>query len=138
MNFAFYKDLPIEARNIRQKVFIDEQGFKHEFDHIDPIATHLVIFEDDTAVATARLFKGKTEKDFIIGRIAVLPDYRNKHLGAQIMALLENKIKELGGKTIYLLAQCRAQRFYEKQGYEIQGEPIMDEFCKHINMVKTL
>jgi len=138
MNFKFYNTLPLEARNIRQQVFVTEQGFQQEFDNIDSIATHLVIFEGEVAVATARLFKGKTEKDFIVGRIAVLPEYRKQHLGAKIMELLENKVQELGGKTIYLLAQCRAQNFYEKQGYQAQGETTMDEACPHINMAKTL
>lgn len=138
MEHIFYNTLPPVAANIRQQVFVDEQGFQHEFDDIDNSALHLVLWENDVALATARLFAGETKGAFIVGRIAVLPAYRNKHLGAKIMELLEDKIKELQGKTIFLSAQCRVQPFYEKQGYKAQGEPTMDEFCPHINMIKTL
>ena len=34
--------LPLEAKNIRETVFVNEQGFNYEFDDIDDIATHLV------------------------------------------------------------------------------------------------
>jgi len=138
MHFKFYKDLPVEARNIRQKIFVDEQGFQHEFDAIDNIAAHLVIFENNIPVSTARLFKGKPKEAFIVGRIAVLPEYRNKHIGAKIMEILENKIKELGGETIVLSAQCRVRPFYEKQGYEAHGKSYLEGLCPHIKMAKPL
>jgi predicted GNAT family N-acyltransferase len=138
MHFEFYKDVPIEARNIRQKVFVEEQGFKHEFDAIDNTATHLLVFENNVAIATARFFNGKTKKEFIIGRIAVLPKYRNKHIGAEMLEILQKKINELGGDIIILSAQCRVQPFYEKQGYKAQGQTYLEDFCKHIKMVKTL
>jgi len=138
MNHTFYDTLPAAAQEIRQKVFVEEQGFKHEFDTMDNTATHLLMFENNVAVATARFFKGKTKKEFIIGRIAVLPEYRNKHIGAEIMKILQGKINELGGDIIVLSAQCRVQPFYEKQGYKAQGQTYLEDFCEHIKMVKRL
>jgi len=138
MNYKFYTALPLGAHDIRQKVFVDEQGFQNEFDAIDNVAVHLVIFEDNIPVSTARLFKGKIEDEFIVGRIAVLPEYRNKHIGAKIMEILENKIKELGGETIVLSAQCRVRPFYEKQGYKAQGESYLEGLCPHIKMAKPI
>ena len=32
MNYQFYKTLPQEAKMIREKVFVEEQGFNNEFD----------------------------------------------------------------------------------------------------------
>ena len=98
----------------------------------------MIIFDDNGAIATARLFRGKSEENFIVGRIAVLPTYRNKHIGAKMMEILQTKIKELGGKTIVLSAQCRVRPFYEKQGYEAQGQAYLEGLCEHIKMVKTL
>jgi predicted GNAT family N-acyltransferase len=138
MNYKFYAALPPEAHDIRQKVFVDEQGFKHEFDTIDNTAIHLIVFNDAKAIATARLFKGKSQEEFIVGRIAVLPEYRDKHIGAEMMEILQNKIQELGGKTIVLSAQCRVRPFYEKQGYNAQGQSYLDGLCEHIKMVKTM
>ena len=39
--------LPLEAVRIRTEVFIDEQGFKDEFDEIDDTAIHLVLYNND-------------------------------------------------------------------------------------------
>ena len=39
-----YHTLPVEAKAIREEVFVKEQGFVHEFDDTDQIATHLVLF----------------------------------------------------------------------------------------------
>ena len=138
MNYKFYTALPQEAHDIRQQVFVDEQGFQHEFDTIDAKAVHLIIFNEVKAIATARLFNGKTQGEFIVGRIAVLPEYRNKHIGAEMMEILQKRIKELGGKEIVLSAQCRVRPFYEKQGYKAQGQPYLEGLCEHIKMVKTM
>ena len=35
-----YNFLPDEAKEIRIKVFVEEQGFKQEFDELDSICTH--------------------------------------------------------------------------------------------------
>ena len=32
MNYQFFNKLPEEAKMIRQKVFVEEQGFQNEFD----------------------------------------------------------------------------------------------------------
>ena len=34
MNYKIYDQLPIEAKEIRIKVFMEEQGFKDEFDDL--------------------------------------------------------------------------------------------------------
>ena len=64
--------LPLEAKNIRETVFVNEQGFNYEFDDIDDIATHLVLYTDDKAAATCRFFIDKVKDTYLIGRIAVL------------------------------------------------------------------
>ena len=59
--------LPLEAKNIRETVFVNEQGFNYEFDDIDDIATHLVLYTDDKAAATCRFFIDKV-KDTLLNR----------------------------------------------------------------------
>ena len=48
-----YAKLPREAAMIRQEVFVEEQGFELEFDEIDPIAQHIVLFENGAPIAPA-------------------------------------------------------------------------------------
>ena len=58
MQIKKYDYLPEEASRIRQKVFCQEQGFDDEFDDMDAIATHIVLFDADKPVATCRIFPG--------------------------------------------------------------------------------
>ena len=135
----FYDRLCEPAKSIREQVFIKEQGFQNELDEFDDTAIHLVLYQNESAVATGRLIE-KAEKDgtFIIGRVAVLPQYRELHLGSDLLKLLEGKAKSLNAKKIEISAQCRAQKFYEKNGYRASGEIFLEESCEHIHMEKSL
>ncbi len=133
----FYKELPDEAKAIRTEVFIEEQGFKNEFDDDDSRCIHAVIFANGTAAATGRIFPPENGV-CIIGRIAVRKAFRGKDIGGKTVLLLEEKARELGAEKIALSAQCRVSVFYEKLGYSASGEIYSDEFCPHIHMEKTL
>lgn len=41
---------------IRIKVFMEEQGFKNEFDDIDNRAIHIVLYKEGKPVGTCRVF----------------------------------------------------------------------------------
>ena len=136
MKFQFNKPLPLEAKIIREKVFVLEQGFENEFDEIDDIAYHLVVFQDDKPIGCARMFV--ENEHMVLGRIAVLKEYRHLHIGSQILQKLEDKAKSLGYHETVLSAQVRAKSFYEKNGYVCFGEEYLDEYCPHIHMKKIL
>lgn len=123
-----------DAKLIRQLVFVQEQGFKNEFDEIDEIAYHLVIYRDKKAIATGRMFIENNSA--ILGRIAVIKEFRHQGFGKKVIECLENKVQDMGYQLIYLSAQLQAQSFYEKQGYIIQGNSYYDEWCLHIRMKK--
>ena len=89
-----YNFLCTEAKTIREKVFMEEQGFKNEFDEYDEMVPHAVLFMEGRAVATGRLLPGERSGDFIIGRVAVLPEFRGRNLGAQIMLVLEQEARK--------------------------------------------
>lgn len=56
MFIKIYDEIPEEAKTIREAVFINEQGFKDEFDEIDDVAKHVLLFEGDIPVGTCRFF----------------------------------------------------------------------------------
>lgn len=126
----------LAAKDIRRKVFMNEQGFKNEFDSLDDIAFHAVIYDDNNGIATARLYQD--ENGWHIGRVAVLPQYRRQKLGEEVMLALESHAKRQGISEITLSAQVQAVGFYEKLGYKKLNDLHMDEFCPHITMKKTL
>ena len=55
MNYKIYDQLPQEAKKIRIKVFMEEQGFKDEFDDLDDLCQHLVVF-DNQPIGTCRFY----------------------------------------------------------------------------------
>lgn len=131
-------ELPQCAKDIRQEVFINEQGFINEFDDIDKSAWHMVIYDEETPLACCRFFRDDTANKFIIGRLAVLKKYRGKQLGTLMIKEAEKYIKSIGGEKLSLSAQLRVKEFYEKQGFSASGETYFDEYCEHIHMEKAL
>lgn len=133
-----YHTLPLEAKEIREEVFMKEQGFVNEFDDIDSIATHLVLFWEGQPAGVCRFFPTKEPGVWDFGRLAVRKAYRDKHLGSLLVQEAERQIRDQGGAKLALMAQIRVQKFYEKNGYTPFGEPCDDEGCPHIWMVKVL
>lgn len=133
-----YDYIPEEAHLIRETVFMEEQGFHNEFDEIDSYAKHLVLFDENTPIASCRFFKQESYEDYFIGRIAVIKEYRGKNVVTDLIKAAETQIKNIGGKRIFLHAQCRAKKFYEKQGYSSYGEIALEENCPHIWMYKKV
>ena len=138
MEIKQYSTLPEESKKLRAKVFLDEQGFSAEFDEIDDIAVHMVLYIDNKAAAVCRVFYDENKQSYMIGRVAVEKEYRSQHLGAKIMQTAESYIKQVGGTSAKLSAQCRMSGFYKKLGYNPIGEEYLDEFCPHIMMFKEL
>ena len=136
INFKVTNNLTEEEKMIRETVFIDEQNFKTEFDEIDDIATHIVMYLDNQPVGCCRLYK--QDNEYHIGRIAVLKPYRGKGYGEKILLEAEKVAKEKGADCINLSAQVRASGFYEKLGYKKHGEIYFDEYCEHIAMKKDI
>ena len=136
MNYQFFNKLPQEAKMIREKVFVEEQGFENEFDQQDEHSWHLVIYDYRTPIGCARMFD--QDGEMVFGRIAVLKEKRGRHLGSYILHELEKKAKELGYQQATLSAQVRAKAFYEKNGYEAYGEEYLDEYCPHVHMKKKI
>lgn len=137
LNIQIFHKLPVYAVDIRNEVFVKEQGFKEEFDAADETAAHIVGFVDGRSVATSRIIR-QADGSYMIGRIAVRKEFRKLGLGAEIIAASEELIAEAGGKIIFIHAQLQAVPFYEKQGYSPTGEADEDEGCPHLMLIKKL
>ena len=113
MFIKIYDEIPEEAKTIREAVFIKEQGFKDEFDEIDDVAKHVLLF-------------------------AVRKEFRGRRYGEKVLQGAEKAVRDLGGKVVELSAQCRVADFYNKQGYTGLNDIHMDEYCPHTWMRKEL
>jgi len=128
------KELFKIAHNIRDDVFIKEQNVpkKIEFDGQDDDATHYLIFDDITPVATARW--RITDNGIKLERFAVIKSYRNKGYGNLILTEILADVKPYE-KTIYLNAQTEAIHFYERHGFVKQGDEFLEADIKHYQMI---
>lgn len=136
IEFKVTNNLSDDEKMIRDTVFVEEQGFKIEFDDIDEFATHIVMYLDNKPVGCCRFFE---DKDcWHIGRISVLKPYRGNGFGEKIVIEAEKTAKQVGAKSISLSAQVRVSHFYEKLGYKKYGDIYFDEYCEHIVMIKNL
>lgn len=139
MKISVYETFPDCAKEIREAVFIKEQGFQNELDETDHEAAHLVAFnEHKIPVATCRVFWNAAMNAYTLGRLAVIQQYRGQDIGSAMLAEAEKYVREKGGKTLILHSQCRAVEFYKKSGYTEFGEIEDDEGCPHIWMEKVV
>lgn len=139
MDIKIFDKIPGEARFIRETVFLDEQGFEKEYDENDNIAKHIVIYEDNKAVATCRIYWDDEVNCHHVGRIAVLKPHRGKGLGITVVNEAEKLIKELGGKEVFISGQLRVADFYKnKLGYTQCGDVYLEENCPHVALKKKL
>lgn len=138
MKIIEFDYLPDDSRLLREKIFMEEQGFRDEFDETDRNAIHIVMYDGEKAVATCRIYRAEENGTFIVGRVAVLKELRGRGRGSELVRGIEPIISAHGGKMITLHSQCTAVEFYKRLGYTEYGEIELDEGCPHIWMKKQI
>ena len=136
-----------EALSIRRAVFIEEQAVPEvlEIDEHDgdpatvTSALHVLVRYSGIPVATGRLLlDGPPKENAHIGRVAVRRDYRDRGFGRLVMIALQEEARRRGLPGITLAAQLHAIGFYERLGYRVYGEVLLDAGIEHRWMDLTL
>ena len=89
-----------------------------------------VALEEGQVIGTSGLANfGSAEKpDYFGVAVFVEPEYQEQGIGKQLMAAVEAKAKEICAHKITVRAAIRADRFYEKLGYQYKdGKDILNE-----------
>ena len=119
---------------VRCRVFVEEQGVPMdvEMDGLDPGCVHaLARGPDGSPVGTGRLLpEGR------IGRMAVLPAWRGRGVGREILSALESEARRRGHGRVLLHAQVAARGFYEAAGYRAVGGVFQEAGIPHVAMEK--
>lgn len=112
---------------------------KEEFDeHDGPDTDYIVLLDEEFPVATCRIYE-LDSSSVMIGRVVVLPEYRNQGLGSRVIQEAEEWIREQGYRTIVLESRDVAVEFYKKLGYEaVSGQIIHGGTFECIRMEKQL
>lgn len=123
-----------EPFSIRREVFVDEQHVPEpeEFDEFDAAALHLIVYVDEQAAATGRIWHDG--RGFRIGRLAVRRSFRRQKIGDLVLRLLLYKAFSSGAEEINISAQTYIAAFYRKFGFKKSGEEYMEAGIPHIAM----
>jgi predicted GNAT family N-acyltransferase len=73
-----------------------------------------------------------------IGRMAVKKQMRGSDLGRRVLHALMDAAAHRGDKEVILHAQCSAEGFYKRSGFEPHGAIFEDAGIAHIEMVRHL
>lgn len=133
-------DLYLDALKIRNQVFVKEQGvpLDREIDNYEAYTIHFVLYQDtETPMATLRLLPLEDGK-IKVQRMAVLKEFRKKGLGKVIMEAAETFANEHDYQQLVLGAQLTARDFYQRLGYQAEGDIFLDAGIEHVTMIKTL
>ena len=121
------------AHQIRHEVFVIGQNCPEELEwEFEEESTHFLVFDNKKAVATAR--HRKTEKGYKLERFAVLASERGKSYGKKVLQAILSDLADFNG-LIYMHAQVQVLPFYEKLGFEKEGEIFEEAGIMHYKMV---
>jgi predicted GNAT family N-acyltransferase len=119
-------------RAIREAVFVREQNVPEEleWDGMDGGCRHaLALSLNGDAIGCGRILPNGH-----IGRIAVLPQWRNQRVGTAIMEALLDEAHARGFKQVDVYAQIQAIPFYHNFGFVEHGKEFMDAGLPHKKM----
>ena len=100
---------------------------------------HVLMIDDEgKAIATGRLqFNSETEGQ--IRSMTVIEEYRGKGLGTEVLKFLEKKAIEKKYSKIILDARDLAVKFYERNGYLVEGDSYtLFDVIPHFRMSKNI
>lgn len=131
-NFKAYQS---DIMAVRKAVFIDELGIAPdlEWDNRDTQALYAIAISDKKVIGIGRL-----QADGQLGRIAVLPDWRQQGIGTRIIHRLLKAAFQSNHDGVYLSAQLEALDFYEKLGFVKTGTPFIAAGLDHQGMYLAL
>ncbi|MCE7951095.1 MAG: GNAT family N-acetyltransferase [Xanthomonadales bacterium PRO7] len=124
------------CRAVREQVFIIGQNVprEDEWDSLDATSRHVLARD----LAGNPIGTGRLTPERKIGRMAVLADWRGKHVGEAIMNLLLEQARALGYHELELHAQTHAVPFYAKFGFEKFGDEFEECAIRHSHMRREL
>lgn len=131
-------------KTIRETVFIQEQRVpvELEWDNEDIDAIHLLAIHTEPVLYTSSVVEEPVGTSRIlintdqarIGRMAVLPEWRNKGIGSQLLKHSLSLCKQQQVHSVFIHAQEYVVPFYEKAGFQVAGDRFIDAGIPHKKM----
>ena len=121
---------------VRHQVFVVEQQVPEDQEWVgddDQFSAVLAVDENQQPIGTGRI-----SADGVIGRMAVLKDWRGKGVGSTILEKLIQTGVESGRQQFTLSAQLHAVPFYAARGFVAEGPVYLDAGIEHRRMKRAV
>lgn len=109
-------------------VFLDLDGRDHE-----PDAEHLWIDDDAGLAGCVRLLHEDGDR-WSIGRVVTRPDARSRGVAATLVRAGLARLDALSCRRVDLGAQAHLADWYRTLGFEVSGEPYLEDGIPHVPM----
>ena len=115
-----------EILKARSQIFVVEQNCAYQdIDYLDSRSLHIFSMEDQKVTAYLRAY-WKNRDVVQIGRVLTM-----KHgtgLGGKLLKAGISIVKEkMPCRKIYIEAQCYAEAFYQREGFQVISEPFLED-----------
>lgn len=123
---------------MRQQVFVVEQTCPYrDLDGIDQLSLHLTGRKNNIIVAYSRIIPpGILYPEPSIGRVATHIEVRGTGIGRELFKRsMDECVKLFGHQPVKIMAQSYLKNFYESFGFQMQGEPFLEDNIPHIYMI---
>ena len=118
-----------DINRVRHTVFVVEQNIPEEveFDELDPHCHHVLARDSQgRAIGTGRL-----TAEGQLGRLAVLQEWRRQRVGESLLGALIERARGLGLSLVTANAQVSVLKFYQRFGFNPDGEVFMEAGIPH-------
>ena len=137
---------PEETYELRHKILRPHQSLddcKYPGDH-DADTIHLGVFLGGVLVSVASFFKEShpefsDDQQYRLRGMATMVSHRGQQAGSSLIRFAENYFSKQNISLWWCNARSTVQRYYEKLGLEVIGDPYeIEPIGPHVLMVKTL
>jgi radical SAM protein (TIGR04043 family)/putative N-acetyltransferase (TIGR04045 family) len=112
------------ALKIRKDVFVKEQGLfeTSDLDENDSLSTHIIVRNDDVVIGSVRVFpENNGYNHWVGGRLAVLREHRDNHVGALLVKEAMRYVKKCGCTRFTAHIQEQNVRYFSLLGWRAVG-----------------
>ncbi len=99
---------------------------------------HFGLFDDNDALVACVVIKPLGHGLVKLRQMAVAEEYRGQGRGRELVEGVEEALRGKGVRRVQMDARNIARGFYEKLGYEVEGDEFIQVTIPHFRMVKDI
>jgi len=129
------EELALRFRVLRDPLGLPPDAVRFGF---EDESLHLLALEDGERVVGCVLFHPEATGEGRLYQMAVEESHRGRGVGRQLVQALEAALTARQIYTVNLHARDQAVGFYERLGYQRQGDAFIEVGIEHLTLVKAL